>query len=63
MKHSHLSRSALSNLHLELLKWNVFRSNILPRFEQKFEITSEKQFKGPNSLFEIITEFEIKNVL
>jgi len=38
----------------ELLKWNVFCSNILQRFEQKFEITSEKQFKGPNNWFEIV---------
>ena len=26
----------------------------MQRFEQKFEITSEKQFKGPNNWFEIV---------
>ena len=43
----------LSGLATQLLKWNVFRSNILQRFEQKFKITSEKQFKGTNNWFEI----------
>ena len=51
LKHSHKIHLVLSILHPKPLKCNDFRSNILQRFEQKFEITSEKQFKGSNNWF------------